>query len=170
MKQIRFSLLAAVIIILQLVLTKYCQATPFLHITLLPALVLCEPFSRPQSLVMTLAFATGLIVDALAEGVWGLNAVALVPVALARPLIVGRTINEDIVRRGYAFSIRRNGLGKISVALILSTAIFCLLYSILDGGGVRSFGFIAASFVLSALASFIPGLFVVNVLCPEERN
>lgn len=170
MKNGRFTLMAAAIVIIQIVLTKYCQIGSFFYVCLLPAVVLCMPCSRPTWYTMIVAFVCGLLVDGLADGPLGLNTMPLVVVAALQKPLIKLLINDDCVTRGYSFSFHQNGYLSIAAALSIEVVVFFILYVIFDSAGARSFGFNLGKILISTLASIVLGMVVCGVLNPRQRN
>lgn len=155
---------------LQLVLTKYCQIGSYIMISLLPALVLSLPTYHSTSLNMIIAFACGLCVDFLSDGIWGMNAAALTVTAAAQKSAIKVFIGEDIVERGYSISFWANGFVKINGATMLVVLIYMISYTLLDCAGVRDLVFILKRVLYSSLFSLIFCLFTVNILCPRPQR
>ena len=170
MKNPTFGIAYILLVIVQMVICNYFQFSPYLVISILPAMVLCIPLTISTNLCMLTALITGLSVDWLAEGLIGINASALIPVAYARKTLVRVFLGEDLISRKDTFSFRKNGIGKILMALLISYALFFAVYIFLDGAGVRPFIFNLTRFVLSMLCSLIPGLLVTGSLTKEERR
>ena len=108
-----FGLLFVLVLICQIILCNYTHLGPFIMLTMLPAMILCIPTGISTITCMLIAFAAGLATDFLAEGLLGLNAAALLPVALARKGIIRIFLGEDIIARKDSISVRKNGLGKV---------------------------------------------------------
>ena len=153
----------------QLLLSTYANFTPYVMVTMLPVMVLCMPIRMGTVLAMVIAFATGLSVDLLSEGLLGLNALALVPVAFARNSIIRLIFGGELFAREEDFSIHRNGFWKVLVAIVLSTALFLAVYIWADGAGTRPLLFNAIRFGASLVASTLLSLLVVNLLAPDSR-
>lgn len=170
MKQSVFIASFILLMMVQLVLAKYCQIAPYLYISLLPALVLCLPAARPQWLIMTVAFACGILTDLLADGVPGLNALAIVPPALLQKRIISFFIDEEIVERKSSFSFYENGYLKILMALTAMYAMYFILYVIFDCAGQKPVGFALAKIAVSLCISLIFGAVVCSILCPRRKN
>lgn len=168
----RNSYLTAWLILLaaQLVLCNYFHVTPLLTLSILPAMILCLPARCDTLSAMFIAFGAGLLADTLADGVIGLNAVALVPVAYVRRDMVRFIFGEEVVSRGRLFSVGRNGFMKVSFALLLSQGLFLLVYILCDGGTVRPLWQSAARFGCSLVAGWLLSLPVANVLAPDQRE
>ena len=160
----------ALLFIAQLLLCNYFVFTPWVMVTLLPAMVLCIPLGIGTVGAMLIAFVTGLGVDLLAEGVIGLNALALVPVAFARNRIVSLVFGPELLSRRKAFSIRRNGLETVLMALAISLAIFLVIYIWADAAGARSFGFNAGRFGASLGASLFFCVLAVRALATQDSR
>ena len=83
-----FGIAYILLVIVQMIICNYFQFSPYFVISILPAMVLCIPLTISTNVCMLIAFATGLSVDWLAEGLIGINASALIPVAYARMTFV----------------------------------------------------------------------------------
>ena len=110
-----FGILYILLVIGQIVLCNYSQLGPYVMLSMLPAMVLCIPPGVSTIAGMFIAFFSGLSVDWLSEGLIGLNAASIVPVALMRKGIIKIFLGEDLITRGDRFSYRKNGFAKISV-------------------------------------------------------
>ena len=105
-----FGILYCLLLIGQLILCNYGALGPYIMLTMLPAMIMCIPTSISTTTCMLIAFASGLAVDWLSEGLLGLNAAAAVPVALLRNGAIKIFLGEDLITRGDRFSIKKNGL------------------------------------------------------------
>ena len=170
MKNQFFGILYFLMVIGQMILCNYFQFTPYIVLSILPAMVLCMPLTIRTPLCMVIAFASGLAVDWLAEGLIGINAAALVPVALARKTIIRVFLGEDLIARNDSFTFKKNGIGKISIALFTALSIFFVIYTTIDGAGTRPTSFNIIRFAASVSCSFILSLIVTAVLTPDDRK
>lgn len=165
-----FGIAYTLLVIVQMIICNYFQFSPYFVISILPAMVLCIPLTISTNLCMLIAFVTGLAVDWLAEGLIGINAAALIPVAYARMTFVRIFLGEDLISRKEAFTFRKNGAGKIMIALLSSYVLFFAVYIFLDGAGERTFMFNTLRLLLSLVFSVILGLLVVSSLNKEDRK
>ena len=165
-----FLLLYVMLLICQIILCNFTQLGPYITLSMLPVMVLCIPTGAGTVTAMLIAFFSGLSVDWLSEGLLGLNTAAILPVAILRKPIIRLFLGEDIIIRNDSFSIRKNGLGKVSLALLSSTAVFLGIYVFLDGAGVRPAWFCLTRFGASLIRNLILGIIVTHVLIPEERK
>ena len=170
MKNHIFGILFTILVIAQMIICNYFQITPYVVLSILPAMILCIPLTISTSFCMIIAFVSGLAVDWLAEGLIGINAAALVPVALARKSIIRIFLGEDLIARQDSFTFKKNGIGKISVALFAALAIFFVIYTALDGAGMRPTSFNLIRFFASLSASMALSLVVTAVLTPDDRK
>lgn len=154
----------------QLLLSNYFHVTPYIFLTILPVMVLCIPIRMGTAGAMLVACASGLVIDFLSEGVIGLNALSLVPVAFARNSIIGLIFGPELFARKEDFSVGRCGFGKVAVALLLSLLIFLVIYIWADGAGTRPLWFNGLRLAASLVASFLLSLLTLNVLAPDPRK
>ena len=121
-----FGTLYILLVICQIFLCNYCPLGPYIMLSILPAMVLCMPLNISTPVCMIMAFASGLAVDWLSEGILGLNAAAIVPVALVRKSFITFFLGEDLISRNDMFTFRKNGAGKISAVAVSVYALFLI--------------------------------------------
>jgi hypothetical protein len=154
----------------QLLLSNYFHVTPYIFLTLLPVMVLCIPIRMGTVSTMLIACLSGLVIDFLSEGVLGLNALSIIPVAYARNGIIGLIFGPELFARKEDFSVGRCGFGKVAAALFLSLLIFLVIYIWADGAGTRPLWFNGLRLLASLGASFLLSLLTLNVLAPDPRK
>ncbi|MBQ8499351.1 MAG: hypothetical protein IJ495_01505 [Bacteroidales bacterium] len=170
MKIRNFRTLYILLLVCQIILCNYSCLGPYVMLSILPAMVACIPLSTGTPLCMFIAFASGLAIDWLSEGLIGLNAAAILPAALLRKPVISMFIGEDLIVRKENFSIRKNGFSKVFFTILAATAIFTGIYVFLDGAGARPFWFSLTRFAASLACNLTLGLVIVNVLTGEERK
>lgn len=170
MKTQNFGLLFFLMVLGQMILCNFAGFSPYITLTMLPAMIICVPLTVSTPLCLLLAFATGLSVDWLSEGLIGLNAASLIPVALMRKPLIRFFLGEDLITRSDSFSFRKNGIGKISLVLIVSLLIFLGIYVFLDGAGTRPAWFNLTRIGLSLLCNYVLALIVTNILTVDDRK
>ena len=158
------------LLIAQLLLSNYFHVTPYIFLTLLPVMVLCIPIRMGTVSAMLIACLSGLVIDFLSEGVLGLNALSIIPVAYARNGIIGLIFGPELFARKEDFSVGRCGFGKVAAALFLSLLIFLVIYIWADGAGTRPLWFNGLRLLASLGASFLLSLLTLNVLAPDPRK
>ncbi len=157
-----------ILVLCQLVICNFFNFSPLVFLTLLPAMVLCIPVRVGVPWAMVIAFATGLVVDFTSDGLLGLNALALVPVAFARNAILIITLGKNISGEPENPDFKTKGFAKVAIAAMLAVGLFCLLYTVFDGAGARPFGFLAIRFLISSVVSFLLGLLVIRAMATDE--
>ena len=170
MRKARFYLVFVVLTIVQMLICNYFHLSAYLMLSILPVMVLCLPLRVGTTGAMIIAFVTGLVVDLLAEGMLGLNTLALVPVAYARKGIIRLVFGDELFARKEDFSVRKNGFGKVAVAIFIAQALFLLIYIWADGAGTRPFSFNAIRFGVSLLAGWAVSLLIIDILAPDTRK
>ncbi|MDE6872279.1 MAG: hypothetical protein K2O58_05055 [Bacteroidales bacterium] len=164
-----FGIMFPLLLIAQVLISNYFNFSPYAMLSILPAMILCLPVSMNTIWVMAIAFASGLAVDFLAEGLLGLNTLALVPVALSQKTVIRVIMGEDLLTRQENFSFKKNGAAKISYALVIVQAIFFMIYIFADGAGVRPMWFNMARFAGAMACTFPLSLVTVNILSSSNN-
>ena len=81
----------------QLLICNYFHISAYISLSILPVAILCLPTKIGAAGTMLIAFATGLGTDFLAEGLIGLNAAALVPVAACKRFICDSVFGKELI-------------------------------------------------------------------------
>lgn len=166
MKGVRYIYYFLMILLLQLFITRYGQLE-WMYISLLPAMIMCLPTVLPTSVNCIIAFALGITVDFCADGVMGLNTIALLPLAAINRSMLSLVISEELVERGYSFSFHQHGIFKIGLLLFIYLCIFFLIYILMDTNPQKDFAMTVTKLLCSTASSMVFGLIVCNVLCPR---
>ena len=164
-----FTVTYILLAVAQVVICNYFKVSPYVYVTILPAMILALPLKIGTIGSMAVAFVTGLGVDFLAEGIIGLNALALVPVALVRLPLLQMVMGDEDSGKENPFGARSASFGRILLAVTIAYAIFTAVYVIADGAGVRPFWFNAARFGASLICDSLLALLVIHVLTPNAR-
>ncbi len=154
----------------QLLVCNYFHISSYIVLSLLPAAVFFLPTGIGTAAAMFIAFATGLSVDLLAEGVLGLNALALVPVAASRRFLRDAVFGKELSVSGEDISMRKYGVGKVSFAMMVSQAVFLIIYLWADGAPARPALFNVLRFLSSLVAGTLVSLAIAHLLDPNERK
>ncbi len=165
-----FGILYSLLLICQIILCNFSPLGPYILLTMLPAMILCIPLTVSTVGCMLIAFASGLAVDWLSEGLIGINAASLIPAALVRKGIIRLFFGEDLLSRKDRFSFNKYGTAKVSAALIASSALFLMFYVTLDGAGTRPTWFNLVYFSASLLCNWPLALLVTHILTPDDRK
>ncbi|MGI6313146.1 MAG: hypothetical protein ACOXZI_02275 [Candidatus Cryptobacteroides sp.] len=148
-----YRLIYFLLVIVQVMLGNLLNLGPYIIISLLPLLILSIPIKHNDAAIMLVAFATAFTVDFFTHGILGLSVVALLPVAFLRRWIVVLVFGNEVYSRGEEISVKKQGLVKMILSLLIATAIFFAIYVWVDAAGTRSFGFNLLRWFLSTLIS-----------------
>ena len=165
-----FRVLYTLLVICQVLICNYFQFSPYAMISILPVMVLCIPLNVSTVRCMLMAFASALAVDWLAEGIIGLNAAAILPVAMLRKPVIRAYFGEDLITRKDSFTFSKYGFAKVSAAMITCILIFLLVYIILDGAGTKDLWFNLTRGFFSLTSSYLISLIAVRTLSPDDRK
>ena len=158
------------LLVAQILLSNYFRFTPYVTLSILPIMVLCISTRIKTPWCMLIAFVSGLAVDWLSEGVLGLNALALVPVALVRHPIIRMVFGESLLTRREDFTVQSHGLAKVLLALLMAQAVFLAIYIWADNAGMRPFWFNFTRWAASLTAGTLLSLIAVTALAPDTRK
>ena len=165
-----FGLLYCLMLVCQIIICSFSPLGQYVTLSLLPAMILCMPLSINTIGCMLIAFGSGLAVDWLSEGLIGINAASLVPVALARKSIIRIFFGEDLITRQDNFSVSKYGFAKVSAAMLSVILLYLVIYIILDGAGTKDTWFNFMRGAISLVASYLVSLIVINTLTPDDRK
>lgn len=168
MRQYRYAISFILLLIVQICICNFFRLSQYVMISILPTMILMIPIRKNTIVTMVIAFVSALAVDLLSDGILGLNILALVPVAYARKGIIRLVFGEEIFARKEDISIPRQGIWKMTVAIIMAQALFLLIYILADGAGTRPAWFVAGRFGASLASGYILSLFVADILARES--
>ncbi len=93
--KISLFLLIAVMTIIQIIICDYIYTGPYIHLTLLPLIILSIPGEYGYPKLALISFTVGLVIDLVSDGILGLNsAAAVITATLVRPISYF-TINRE---------------------------------------------------------------------------
>jgi len=170
MREHSYPLTYLIILVVQIIIFNYLDLSQYILLSLMPAAVMMLPMSCGVLPAMIIAFGSGLALDFLCDGVPGLNALALVPVAYFRFNIIGAVFGSEVFARKENISKRKHGLGKMALALLLAQGLFVIIYVWADGAGTRPFWFNFIKCLISTLLGVLASLAVASVVTTEERD
>ena len=170
MKRNEFWKAYVLLLIAQLIISNYFRFTPFVMLSILPVMILCVPVRVNRFVLLLLAFASGLLIDWLSEGLLGLNALALVPVAYARNSVLRVVFGNELIARKEDFTVNSNGLASVTMAIVMVQALFLIIYIWVDSAGTRTFLFNFDRFMASLVVGVLVSLLTLNVLATETQR
>jgi cell shape-determining protein MreD len=159
-----------ILLTVQILFCNYLHLSQYVMVSILPAMILFSDVKLSRASVLCLAFALGFAVDFLSDGVLGLNVLALVPVAFVRDGVIRLVFGEEHFSRGEGISIVRQGIWKVSTAIVMVQTLFLLIYIWADGAGTRPLWFCVLRFCASLLAGGVLSLPVARILTAEKSS
>jgi len=158
------------VVVFQILVCNHLHVSQYLVLSVLPVIVLLIPLQVSTIAAMLVAFATGIAVDMLADGLIGLNALALVPVALLRKPLIARIFGTEAFASKEDISLEHYGYMKFTIAIVLVQLLFLVIYVVTDSAGVRPFLFCLIRTVVSLAAGVLVSLPLAGVLSKENRD
>ena len=166
MRKSAFWVVYLILLLGQLLISNYFNFTPYITLSILPVMVLCISTRISTPVTMIIAFA----VDWICEGVLGLNAIALVPVAYIRKPVIQLIFGNSLSARKEDFTIQSNGQLSIMIAILIVQAAFLAIYIWVDGAGMRPFWFNVARFFASLATGLLVSIFALPPLASDNRR
>lgn len=166
----RYWLVFILLVVAQILLGNFLNLGQFITVCILPMLVLSLPVKYNDTVVMLIAFAAALTVDLLTHGILGLGVVAILPVAAGRRWIISAVFGSEVYSRGEDLSARKQGLLKMALAILISTAVYFAVYVWVDAAGTRSFGANSLAWFLSTLVSSVAEVLLTGLLSERENG
>ena len=157
------------IVVLQIIVNDYVNFGLYIYICFLPLLILYIPLNKSTPTTMIFAFALGLLIDVLSDGILGLNASASVVLAAIKKPLFSITINKDNYESINIPTIKEVGISKYLKYTSASIFVFLLVYIFFDCISVRPFSFVVAKLVLSVIANVIAVLIISYSLLINKR-
>lgn len=167
-RRISFFGMFVILTIAQMLITNYLHLSYYITLSMLPTLILFLPIRIGTIGAMIIAFITGWAVDFFAEGLIGINMLALVPVAFVRRPLLALIFGDEIFARQEDPSAGKSGIGAVLLAIMLAEALFLAIYIWADGAGVRPTWFNLIRFVCSLGVGTGLSLFAADLLTGDK--
>lgn len=168
--RISFFWMFVILTFAQMLITNYLHLSYYITLSILPTLILFLPIRIGTVGAMIIAFLTGFAVDFFAEGLIGLNMLALVPVAFVRRQLLTLVFGGEIFARQEDPSASKSGFGAVLLAILLAQALFLGIYIWADGAGMRPIWFNLLRFACSLGAGTALSLFAADLLSGDDRK
>lgn len=167
MRDGRFFLVFLILAVAQTILSNFLNLSHYLVLSFLPMLILLLPVHIGNVAGMITAFVLGFLVDLFSGGVPGLTSLALVPLAAVRHGIITLVFGEEVYARGENVTLRRQGVPKMALAILISCAVFFIVFIWADSAGTLGFWFCILKILLSSLVSTVVSMMLAGVLTSE---
>lgn len=165
---VKHIIIAVILLLGQGLIDSYIHASLYLHLSVLPYIIILLPYRNATLANTSIGFIVGLIADVLGGGIIGFNTAALTAVGFAKKWFVQATINKDILEKEHRPTPWVTGLGRFSVLASLAVALYLLFFISLESIGSWSTLFVLLRFLLSFAVNLLiaVGLFVI---CNPKR-
>lgn len=170
MRSNKFFIVYACLALVQILLCNYLNISYLLTLSILPVMVLLIPVKHSTISAMVIAFFTGLMVDLLADGVLGMNILALLPVALARKGLLRLIFGQEVFAHKEDVTLKKYGILKFTAYIAIAQGLFLLIYIAADGAGTRPFWFNLSRFGISLLVGTIVSLLIAEAITKNYRE
>ena len=167
--RVSFFWMFVILTVAQMLITNYLHLSYYITLSILPALILFLPIRIGTVGAMCIAFITGWSVDFFAEGLIGINMLALVPVAFVRRPLLSLVFGGEIFARQEDPSAGKSGVGSVLLAILLAQALFLLIYVWADGAGLRPGWFNVVRFLLSLGIGTVLSMFAADLLTGDKN-
>ncbi len=149
------------IFLAQVVINEFLNIGSYLYLCLIPLAIIVLPIGMPTWKMMLYGFALGLVIDATTDGVLGLNASAAVLLSSLRDIFYSLLVNKEQSDKARVIQLKNISIGKFAGYVITCILSFLIVYILLDGIQLRSFGF----FISKLLVSLIVNAIVTIAVC-----
>lgn len=137
---IKYIVVGVLLIIAQGALDNYVNLSTYVDISLPLFIILMLPYRMGTVPAMLTAFATGLVVDVLGNGILGMTSAALTATALCRRgILLLTTAHETSVKEGRP-SMESIGIRRFILYSIPLTLIYIIVLILIDNSGFKPVG------------------------------
>ena len=162
---LKYTVIGALLIIAQGALDNYVNLSVYVDIALFLFIILMLPYRLGTVPAMLTAFAIGLVVDILGNGIPGLTSSALTAAALCRKGMLAVTVPKDASSKDGHIQMESIGIRRFilySVPLIL---VYLTVYILVDNAGFRAAGmfFLRLTASLAVNTAVMAALFAVSI-------
>lgn len=159
----RYIVTGIIVLVLQLMACEFLNIWPPLYIVVLPLFIMLLPAALSSYILMLLAFALGLVVDALSDGVLGLNATACTSVAFFKNTMLGTVTRYDTQNTVNNIGSKSMSKARFFVLMLMAHSVFFIIYVLLDGTGLGSIPFILFRMLLNVLVNTLIACVLENL-------
>ena len=167
MKDWRFVIIFAVLVVAQIVMCNFLDLSRFIFLSILPMLMLMLPLRWGNIVMMLAGFALGFVTDFFSTGMLGLTSGPLVFVGLARNFVVNIMFGDELGAREGELGVTRLGIPRFTLAVLILTSLFFLIYVGAEDAGTSGGWELLLRFVLSTLVSTLVSVPVASLLRSE---
>lgn len=151
---LRYGIIGVAALVIQLLICEFANIWPPLYIAVFPLFILMLPHDMNNALLMIVAFISGLLIDALSDGLLGLNATSMTAIAFFKPMFIKSLARIDTFASQNITS-KHLGFQKFFTFLLLSYTVFFLCYVMLDDLGSGTVTFMIIRILVNIAANLV---------------
>jgi len=169
MRKPGYFIIYLLLVVAQIVLNNFMNFSQWFMLSILPVMVLFLSIRRGTVQTLFIAFLMGFTVDFFSDGALGLTLVALLPVAALRRPMIELVLGREMFLRKEELSIRRQGILKILLLIVMTVGLFLAIFIMVDSAGTRSFGFNVLKWLFSLLGGTLVSVGLAGLLTDKEQ-
>lgn len=131
-KNIKYILWIITAFLVQVLISEYVNVWPMLYIAIYPLFLLILPVNMNIAVYMLIAFAFGLGIDSLSDGILGLNAAACVAMAYFRAPVMGILLKRSTIENMNEINSKELQMKRFVLLTLFMYTLFFLVYITLD--------------------------------------
>ncbi len=162
-RDFKYIVIAIILIIGQGLIDSFIHISLYLHLSLLPYIILAMPYRNSTLANTIIGFIVGIVADLLGGGIIGINAAALTAAAFAKRGLVMALINKDLLEKENRPTPQITGIGKYSILAFFILLIYIVAYTSLESLGYWSWILFILRTAISLVANLLMtiGLFII---------
>ena len=168
-RDLKYIIIAFILLIGQGLIDSFIHISLYIHLSVLPYIILAMPYRNSTISNTTTAFIIGIIADILGGGILGLNTAALTAAGFAKKGLVGALINKDLLEKESCPTPQITGLGRYAVLVTFIILIYLGVYFAVESIGSWSW----MLNILRMIFSFAVNLFItigLFIICNPRRQ
>ena len=144
-----------VILILQLLFSEFLNLWPMLYIVVIPLVIILLPADTSTYLLMAAGFGVGLLTDALADGILGLNAACGTLLGAVKPMVIRPMRKYNMQSEEFDINNGAFRQENLIILLVVSYLVFFVPYVLIDGSGASAFVYIVLRILINVAVNVV---------------
>ncbi len=173
-KSVKYIIWGVSVFLAQILISEYVNIWPMLYIAIYPLILIIIPQNINTVVYMIIAFALGLGIDSLADGIPGLNAAACVAMAYSRKTALNLILKKSALENISRINSREIRIKKFIFLCIFMYSVFFLVYISLDNLWSEPSFFIfirlAVNITVNVILAFIIESTLISRFIIKERG
>lgn len=163
-KSIKYILWIITAFLVQVLISEYVNIWPMLYIAIYPLFLLILPINMNIAVYMLIAFAFGLGIDSLSDGILGLNASACVAMAYFREPVMGILLKRSTLENINEINSKEIKMKRFILLTLFTYSVFFLVYITLDNLWSAPSFFILIRFLINVMVNVLLAFVIETTL------